>query len=294
MPDDKIPQGNDGAADLKGNPPPPPPSNDPPPDAGGPTPEQVAALAAAEKLVADNKAAKEKAAPKPDPKPEPDPEKDPDPKDKDATPLDTDKWGSTGHEGGDAVLGLMQNAGLEPEQAKALLFDAVAAGDLKKVDRAKLVEAIGEDKAKLVMIGAQSFVDAKATKNAEIVKTMHEVSGGEENWKKVAAWAKDDSDFSDDDMAEYITMIDNGGKQARFAAAELVAAYNASDKNTTLDAPGVATPIVGDNSNTPGGRSLSRNDYAAEVAALHRNGAVPSETALAELSAARRRGRASA
>jgi len=299
MPDDKPPQGNDGRVADSGNTPPPAPSNDPPAPAG-PSAEDKAALAAAEKMVADAEAAKEadKAAAeaaakdldKKDKTPDPDPDPDPD-KDKKDSPLDVEKWGSTGHEGGDAVLGLMQNAGLEPEQAKALLFDAVMEGDLSKVDRAKLVEAIGEDKAKLVMIGADNFIKDKATKNVAIVKDIQEVAGGEENWAKVAAWAKDDPSLTDDTLSEYIEMIDNGGAQARFAATELVTLYNKSDKNTTLDAPGIPAPVDGDNANTPGGRSLSRNDYAAEVAKLHQHGRVPLQSELDELSAARRRGR---
>lgn len=299
---DPITPGNDGAVSNTGNEPPAPPSNDPPKDTG-PTAEEKAALEAAEKLVAANKAndttptaeeqrvAAEKLEQEQAEKKKADEVAAEEAKKKETNPLDVEKWGSTGHGGGDAVLGLLQNAGLEPEEAKALLFDAMQAGDLKKVDQAKLIERIGKDKAKLVMIGAESFLLDKATRNASIVKDIQAVVGGEENWKKVAKWAKEDSKISDIDMAEYISMIDNGGAQARFAAAELVAAYNASDKNTTLDAPGVRPTIEGDNSNTPGGRSLTRNEYAAEVAKLHAHGQVPAQSALDELSAARRRGR---
>jgi len=297
MPKEDNPLGNNTAVDLKGNPPPPPPSNDPPADPG-PSAEEKAALAAAEKLVAENKAkldtsptaeeqkvaaeklAQEEAA-----------QAEADAKDKETSPLDVEKWGTTGHEGGDAVLGLLQNAGLEPAEAKELLFDAMQAGDLKKVDMAKLIEKVGADKAKLVMIGAESFLKDKTTRNAGIVADIQKVAGGEENWKKVAEWAKTDSGISDDQLAEYIGMIDNGGAQARFAASELVAAYNGNDKNTTLEAPGVPPVIEGDSSNTPGGRSLTRNEYAAEVSALHAQGRVPTQSELDELSAARRRGR---
>ena len=305
MPDDKKKDlGNPGSVDLKGNQPPPAPSPNPPPAPPGPTAEDKAALAAAEALVAANKAkndmtptaeearvAAEKLAQEEAAKAEAEAKEAKEAKDKETSPLDVEKWGTTGHEGGDAVLGLLQNAGLEPEQAKSLLFDAMQAGDLTKVDQAKLIEAIGADKAKLVMIGAKDFLEAKTTRNAGIVKDIQAVAGGEDNWKKVAAWAKADSGISDDQLAEYIGMIDNGGAQARFAASELVASYNKSDKNTTLETPGVTPVVDGDNSNTPGGRSLTRNEYAAEVAAAHRNGRVPPKSELDELSAARRRGR---
>ncbi len=301
MPDDKEPipvnESNKGPA---GNPAPPAPSNDPPAPSG-PSEEDKLKLAAAEKLVADNKAAKAKLDMTPSPEEakvaaeklqqEADAKAEADKAEADKkSPLDIEKWGSTGHEGGDAVLGLLQNAGLEPAEAKEILFDAMQAGDLKKVDQAKLIEKVGADAAKLVMIGAEQFLADKTTRNATIVKDIQDVVGGEDNWAKIAAWAKTDSGISDDQLGEYINMIDSGGAQARFAASELVAAYNESDKNTTLTAPG-NTPLEGDNANTPGGRSLTRNAYAAEVAKLHQHGRVPSQSELDELSAARRRGR---
>ena len=281
----------DQAKPAIGNQPPPPANNEPPAKPTEPTDEAKAALAAAEKLVSDNKAAKDKLDTSPDPeemkvaaeklKAE---EAAKALADKENAPLDIETWGSTGHEGGDAVLGLMQNAGVTPDEAKALLFDAVTAGDLSKIDRTALEAKIGKDKTVLVLAGAKSFLEDKAAKNALIVKDIKGVAGGEENWQKVAAWAKaGGGSISDDQMSEYIGMIDNGGAQARFAASELVSAYNADDKNTTLTAQGAAPVIEGDTSNTPGGRSLTRNEYAAEVAKLHRRGRLPTDAEMTAL-----------
>ena len=282
-----------------GNQAPPPPSNVPP---APPTPsaDAVAALAAAEALVAANKADKDKAPPSMVPNAEEQrvaaeklaAESAKALADKENAPLDIETWGSTGHEGGDAVLGLLQNAGVTPEEAKALLFDAVTAGDISKVDRVALEKKIGKDKTVLVLAGAKSFLDDKVARNAQIVADIKDVAGGEENWKKVAAWAKAGTIISDDQMADYIAMIDGGGAQARFAATELVAAYNADDKNTTLEAQGAAPVMEGDTSNTPGGRSLSRIEYAEEVAKLHQRGRLPTDAEMTSLSQARARGRA--
>ncbi len=290
------------ATPTPGNQGPPAPSNEPPKDAG-PTDEAKAALAAAEKLVADNKALKngdmvpdaeeqrvaaEKLAAEEAAKALADADAD-----KENAPLDLETWGSTGHEGGDAVLGLLQNAGVTPDEAKALLFDAVTAGDLSKIDRTALEAKIGKDKTVLVLAGATSFLADKTSRNTQIVKDIKDVAGGEENWSKVAAWAKaGGNSVSDDQMSEYIEMIDNGGAQARFAANELVTAYNADDKNTTLQSQGVPPVIEGDTSNTPGGRSLTRNQYAAEVAKLHVRGRIPTDAEMTALSQARARGRA--
>lgn len=291
------------APPIVGNQPPPPPSNVPPEPAPGPTDEAKAALAAAEKLVSDNKAAQELLK-KNDMSPDPEEMRVAAEKlaaevaaqalaDKENAPLDIEVWGSTGHEGGDAVLGLLQNAGVTPDEAKALLFDAVTAGDLSQIDRPALEAKIGKDKAVLVMAGAKAFLAEKVSRNSQIVDALAKEAGGKDNWTKVAAWAKAGTTISDDQMGEYILLIDAGGAQARFAASELVSAYNADSKNTTLTTQTVPV-IEGDTSNTPGGRSLTREEYATEVSKLHMRGRIPSDAEMTALSQARARGRAAA
>jgi len=304
MVDEPTPQGNVGREAADGNPTPPAPSNDPPANPG-PSAEDKAKLEAAEKLVADNAAAKEAAATAEAAKKATDDVLDAAKQktdaeaaaaaelEKDQTPLDLTTWGSTGHEGGDAVLGLLQNAGVTPEEAKTLLFDAVMAGDMSKVDNAALEKKIGKDKATLVMAGAKAFLNDRSAKNELIVKDIKDVAGGEENWSKVTSWAKaEGSGISEDQLGEYRDMIDNGGAQARFAASELVKAFNASGDNTTLTTPTTTPETVGDGGSPPSGRAMNRNEYAAAVAKAHKHGRLPAQSELDELSAARKRGRA--
>jgi len=267
--------GNDDANVIQGNPVPPAPSNEPP----APTAEEKAAAdakAAEDKDAADKIAAAEKAATDKAAQTE-----------KENTPLNTDEWGSTGNDVADSVLTMLQNADVSPEEAKALLFDAVTAGDLSKIDLEGLEEKVGQTKATLIMAGVTTFVNDKNARNTQIVADIKEAAGGEENWTKMAAWAK--GNLPDAELVEYRGMVDEGGAQARFAVAEIAAKYNADEANTSLTTAGVA-PIQGDGGVAGSARSISRADYVAELTKAHRNNA--SEAVLNEITAARHRGRA--
>ena len=263
---------------LKGNQPPPPPSNTPP--AKEATAEEKAALAEAEAVAAKAKTDKDAADKADADKVAQD--------DKDKTPLDTTVWGTTGHEGADAALGLLQNAGVTPDEAKAMLFDAVSEGDLSKADWKAMEEKIGADKTKLVKIGAETFLKDNAERNATIITDLTKVAGSKENWDKVAAWAK--GSMADEQLGEYREMIDAGGAHARFAASEMLAAYNGDDKNSSLT---TSTTVAEDGDTIPGkaGEALSRQEYAARMGKLHQRGRRPTAAETEALNAARARGR---
>lgn len=271
--------GNDDATG-DGNPAPAAPSNEPPKEpAKEQTPEEKAKEAeakAAEAKAATDKAAEEAAAEAAAKAA------------KEDTPLDTKVWGTTGNETADSVLTMLQNADVSPEDAKALLFDAVQAGDLTKIDRAALEAKVGKTKATLIMAGVTTFVADKAKKNAAIIADIQSVSGGEENWAKMAAWGK--ANLTDAELVEYRGMIDSGGAQARFAASEIAAKYNADPANSTIDTAGGTSYIEGDAGKGVTARATTRAEYVAELNKAHRSGA--SEAALNEITAARHRGRA--
>jgi len=263
---------------VKGNPLPPEPSNEPP--KVEPTEEEKAALAAAEKEAAETKATKDAADKAAADKQEQ--------SDKDKTPLDHEVWGTTGHEGADAALGLLQNAGVTPDEAKGLLFDAVSSGDLSKVDWKAVEAKVGADKTKLVRIGAESFLKDTADRNTAIIKEVATVAGSKENWDTAAAWAK--ANLDDGVLGEYKMMIDSGGAQARFAAGEIVSAYNADAGNTSLTKD-TTEPEDGDTTPGQSGEAIDRNEYAQRMAKLHQRGRVPAAAEIEKLNAARARGR---
>ncbi len=207
---------------------------------------------------------------------------------RDNDPLDNEVWGTTGDDVADSVLSTLQNAGVTPDEAKAMLWDAVKEGDLTKVDMTALKAKIGDAKATLVMAGVSSFVERQSTRNAAIIEDIKSVSGGEENWDKMAAWGKEN--LPEADLTEYRTMIDKGGAQARFAAGEIARAYNADPANTTLDTASAAPAVEGDGGPGQSARATSRAEYVTELDAAHRGN--PTEAALQEITAARHRGRA--
>jgi hypothetical protein len=260
------PQDNDETSSGQAPNPPPPPSNEPPPKQQTPEEKAAADKAAADKAAADKAAADAAAA--------------------ENKPLDKSVWGTTNDEVGDSVLTLLQNSGLTVDEAKAMMFDAVQAGDVTKLDRAALAEKVGKEKATLILAGAENFITRSAAKAATIVKEVHNTVGGEANWSAITGWAT--KNVAEGDLATYRSMIDAGGAQARFAASELKALYNADSKNTTLGAANAE--LKGDSGSPQQGRQLTKAQYVAELEAAHRGN--PSPAVINEINAARARGRA--
>lgn len=241
---------------------PPAPSNTPPVD-------EAAQKAAAEKEAADKAAAEQAEA------------------EAETKPLDTSVWGSTGNEVGDSVLELLQNSGMQPTDAKAILFDAVQAGDPTKIDRDALIEKVGKAKATLILAGVENYVSQTKATAQTILTAVHEATGGEQNWNTIRDWAV--KNVPEAERAEYRDMIDAGGAKARFAAAELASRYNADPKNTTLTTA-KTTEIIGDGKPNPTTRATTRAQYVEELDAAHKRGATPAE--IAEINNARAAGRA--
>jgi len=179
--------------------------------------------------------------------------------------LDTELWGDTSSETGNAVLQMLQNAGVTPDEAKAIMFDAVVEGDMSKLDKATLEEKLGKNQAFLAIQGIQTFITDRKATGAEAVKTVHEQAGGEENWVKVRDWANDTNNMPEAQLDEYAGMIDKGGAQAKFAISEMMAAYAGDTKNSDL-APALEEA---DTSATPAIEPIGKVDYADKYDAIY-------------------------
>ncbi len=210
-----------------------------------------------------DKQEEKKEEPKPDDKSkEPDPKPDP----KKEAPLDTAVWGDTSSENGNAVLTLLQNAGVTPVEAKGLLFDAVQAGDLSKVDRKALEDRLGKANATIVMTGADNFIKEQKSKANAIVAELHTEVGGKDNWQKVAAWANEN--VPAEEIEEFRAMINGGGMKAKMAARELKARYESADSNSSLE---VKETLPGGKPSTPVEPPLSKQEYIKKLETLTRN-----------------------
>ncbi len=212
-------------------------------------------------------------------------EAEPEAESADAAPYDSSVWGDTGSDVGNSVLGMLEESGISTEDAKALMFDAVMEGDITKIDVDALADKVGKNAANIIMSGAKTFIAESAVKTAAIVSEVHTAVGGKDNWDAASKWAS--TNIPEATLAEYRPMIDKGGPSARFAAAEILAAYNADGNNSTL-AP--STPRAeGTSVSPPASTATTRAEYFAALEKANRRGASPRE--IAAIQADRNRGR---
>ena len=192
----------------------------------------------------------------------------------DDTELDTSVWGDPGNdEVGRSTLTLIQNSGMTPENALELFGKAREQMDPSLVDRDKLVEAVGKTKATLIMAGFETVTSREKARVAEVTKVVHDAAGGEDNWKKATKWAIAKLDAAE--LDELRDMIDKGGRQATFAAVEIVNRYNSDPKNTALAAgKGQVTP---DTKSTTTVKGITRREYGEQLDRLYRRGATEAE-----------------
>ena len=201
------------------------------------------------------------------------------------TVLDTDVWGDSGSEVGNSVLGMLQDSGVSTEDAKALMYDAIQAGDVSMIDQAALADKVGKNAAAIILSGTKSFIAENAAKNEVAIKEVHTAAGGKDNWDAVATWAS--GSLPESELAEYRPMIDKGGASARFAVSEIMAAYNNAPANSSIV---TNTPRVEATSTSPPARTaMSRAEYVAALDKAHRKGASNKE--IATIQAARMIGR---
>lgn len=199
--------------------------------------------------------------------------------------LDTAVWGDAGDEVANSVLATLQNSGVTTDEAKALLWDAVEAGDPTKVDRDALVEKVGKDRATLIMAGIENVTSRNNARIEEVTTIANETAGSKENWSKATKWAV--AKLPENELNELRDMLDKGGRQAKFAAGEIVARYNADPKNTELTA--------GKNQIKPDGKAntalkpITRREYGELLDKAHRTRA--GEAAIQQLRARRELGK---
>ena len=199
--------------------------------------------------------------------------------------LDTTVWGDTGSEVGNSTLTLLQNADVSTEEAKALLYDAVVAGDISKIDQEALEAKVGKAKATLILTGVKGFIQETADKNAAIKEVVYEAAGGEQTWNKLAEWAK----ASNTDISEYAALIDAGGAQARFAVQEITGLYNADPKNTAISGAGKERVEPTKGGAAPAVKPITRAEFVEQLDAAHAAG---DQKAVDRIKAARKAGRA--
>ena len=240
-------------------------------------PAPTSAERAAAKAAKEAEAGKEEEEPETPETPEEDEDKD----------LDTSVWGDAGgDEVAQSVMQTLQNSGVSTVDAKAMLWDAVEAGDPSKVDRDALVEKVGKAKATLIMAGIENVTSRNNDQIKQVTETVSTVAGSKDNWDKAAKWAV--ASMPEDQVNELRGMIDQGGAKARFAAGEIVKAYNSDPKNTALSAG--TKQLTPEGKSTSKVKGLSRREYGDAIMKLERKGGTEQE--FAALRAQRKAGKA--
>lgn len=177
----------------------------------------------------------------------------------------------------DAAIDLLREAGVTPLEANGIFEEAMKTRDISKVKWDVLEAKIGKTKTLLVKAGVIEFDNEVVSKVRENVKAVHDVMGGEDNWKKVTAWAqakeKVDPAFKKQ-LNEYRKAIEVGGYVTQQTANALKVAFNADPKNNGL---GVAAIVNGDTVAETGGAPLTRADYVTELKKAHDRNASPAE-----------------
>ena len=185
-------------------------------------------------------------------------------------------WGDTGTESGNSVLGMLQESGISPADAKAILFDGINSGDPSQIDMEALTAKVGKNAANIIMTGAKNFIAEKTAHNATAITAVHEAAGSKENWDTAVTWAR--ANIPEADLAEYRPMLDKGGAASRFAVAEIMAKYNADESNSTL-AP--STPRAeGTSTSAPASTATTRAEYVKQLELAHKRRASPKELAV--------------
>jgi hypothetical protein len=185
---------------------------------------------------------------------------------KDEAPeFDPTQWSDERDEVADSVFQLLHEGGATPDEAKALLYDAIQSGKVEDIDKDALTEKVGKARANLIMAGVKNFIADREAATAAAVETVHKIAGGKRAWDAVAKWARE---TSPEGLAEYTAMIDAGGKQAELAVQSLVRLHNADPKTKSVG----KTEIIGDGVSRKQEEGISQLEYGKRLDVLSRRG----------------------
>jgi hypothetical protein len=207
-----------------------------------------------------------KADPAPESDKQPEPDKTPEPTKTDPTPEPIEDYPEYDDANANAVVAVLKEAGVTAQESHEAFEEAVKTGDFSKAKMDTLVAKLGAEKANLVMLGVKAYYDAQTGPVKESVQLVYAEVGGDQNWQKIATWARTKADADPafaKDVEAYNQMLDLNKTAAAIAARELMAKYNADPRNSSL----VKTQIMGDKAaSTSGGLEyISRADYIEQL-----------------------------
>lgn len=163
------------------------------------------------------------------------------------------------------IVDILRESEIPVEEAQEFFAEALKTQDVTKINQEALREKLGDKKAELVMLLAESYYKGAFQEMQALKDKAFEVTGGEDNFNAIKEWAQgkaeSDPEFAKDleEIRGLIATETPRGVQAGMKA--LVDLYKA-DPNTTVPADlEVGDKAAGENTAQP----LSRLDYAREV-----------------------------
>lgn len=186
------------------------------------------------------------------------------------------------------AVNILAEKGIKVEDSNTIFGEAVASGDISKIDYAALTEKLGEEKAMTVRALVQNYSLTTMAEYKAQAAEMHTMVGGEERFNAMTEWAKAkaavDPEFAKE-LPELRAMLDSGQKRSMKAAVtELFSMYQ-NDPNTTIP----AELLKGDSaSGASSVEPLSRRAYGDALRLAKRKGTINQE--LPSLQARRKAG----
>jgi hypothetical protein len=174
-------------------------------------------------------------------------------------------YDSTGDVGLDLALDFVGKLGFGPEHAAMVAAESGDFGPLKAALGALGEKAKGFEK--FLALAEKASGDRKAAAETKVKadqEAINKVVGGQEEWNKIAAWARENAEPAE--KAEINAALKAGGLAAKAVAAYLKGCY-AGAPNTVVTPAAAVVP--GGGSTPPAGAGpLSAGDYSKEVAKL--------------------------
>jgi hypothetical protein len=200
--------------------------------------------------------------PTPEPAEEPAPAEEPEEEPQEEANLDYNEYEDPALR---QMVKILKGKEIPVEVTNDVFGEAIETRDLSKVKLDVLKEHLGEEDAETVMVMATAYAKGKFSEFAEINKTAYDITGGQQNYDNMKAWAQakeqSDPEFAKE-MAEIRALVDTGSPKAiKAAVTELFEVYKA-DPNTTIE----ADLTQGDSANGKAGiKPISRREHGRLV-----------------------------
>lgn len=156
----------------------------------------------------------------------------------------------------DSIIGVLKDFKVERAESEAIFGDALKTQDITKIDVARLEKAVGASTAKMIMGSLERNANDATKLAADHATSIYDMAGGKDKWEAAAKFVTETDHFPAAEAEEINAMLAKGGRAAKSAVADIVAAYKGSTQYKE-----VATLLDVDAGTSTDTTPLSRVDY---------------------------------